>query len=105
MTENKNILALSYMVISTIAILILVGLLVKCKKESFCACRHMTSKRCPNPHVLTDLYNSGKLTEFTDFAKIQQANPVWKQIMPSDIFSKQMDDYYKKHPHKGCNNV
>jgi hypothetical protein len=110
MMDNKNILTLSYIVISAIAIVFLIALLVKCKKESFCACRHMTSKRCPNPHVLTDLYNSGKLTEFTDFAKIQQANPKWKQIMPDDIFNEQMQDYYKKQAKdckecKSCNNV
>ena len=105
MLPDKNILTLSYIVISSIVIAILIVLLLKCKKESFCACRNMTSKRCPNPEVLTNLYNSGKLTEYTDFAKIQQANPYWKEIMPDQMFNNQMKDKYKNIPKKGCNNV
>ena len=105
MIDNKNILTLSYIVISIIVISVLIVMLLKCKKESFCACRNMTSKRCPSPEVLTNLYNSGKLTEFTNFAKIQEANPKWKQIMPDDIFNHQMQNYYKTHPSKGCNKI
>ena len=56
------------------------------QKESFCACRNMTDKRCPDPNVLNQLYTSGKLTEFTDFAKIQKENPAWKTDMPYDRF-------------------
>jgi hypothetical protein len=51
----------------------------------------MTSKKCPSPEVLTNLYNSGKLTEYTDRVKFQKEYPPhWKNIMPDDIFEAQM---------------
>lgn len=92
MALNTNILSITYIITSLIVIVILIVMISKCKKEPFCACRHMTSKRCPNPEVLTNLYNNGILTENTNFAKIQQGNPRWKTIMPDDIFEEQMKD-------------
>ena len=91
-----------YIVLSITAIVILVYLYVNKCREPFCACRHEGDKRCPDPKVLTDLYNSGKLTEYTDFAKISRGAPE-KMIMPEDRFAKQNygkdpmvnpDDYY-----------
>jgi len=75
----------------TLLILLFVCLLRK-KPENFCSCRHETKKICPDPKVLTDLYNSGKLTEFTDFEAIRNkygggANN-WKITMPEDEFAK-----------------
>jgi hypothetical protein len=91
MTFHKNLLSNTYHIISTIAIIVLVVLLVRCKKENFCACRNMTSKKCPSPELLTNLYNSGKLTEYTDRDKFQKEYPPhWKNIMPDDIFEAQM---------------
>jgi hypothetical protein len=91
MTFHKNLLSNTYHVISTIAIIVLVVLLVRCKKENFCTCRNMTSKKCPSPEVLTNLYNSNKLTEYTDLNKFQKEYPTqWKNIMPDDIFEAQM---------------
>jgi hypothetical protein len=47
----------------------------------------MINKICPDPAVLTGLYDSGKLTENTNFAKIQQNhNSNWKTVMPEDEF-------------------
>ena len=99
---NKNILSISYFIISMIVIIVLIIFLIRCKKESFCACRNMTSKRCPDPSVLTSLYNSGKLTEFTDFAKIQKSNPKWKQVMPDDIFNEQQMRERQENNNNSC---
>jgi hypothetical protein len=99
-------LSITYIVGSILVIIILIIMLNNCKHENFCACRNMTSKRCPNPEVLTNLYNDGKLTEFTNFAKIQENNPYWKTIMPDDIFEKQMKDKWSllnKNYEKKCN--
>lgn len=92
MALDANTLSITYIITSLIVIVILIFMINNCKKEPFCACRNMTSKRCPNPEVLTTLYNDGVLTENTNFAKIQQSNPYWKTIMPDDIFAKQMKD-------------
>ena len=92
MVLNTNTLSMAYIIISIIVIVVLIFMINNCKKEHFCACRNMISKRCPNPEVLTTLYNNGVLTENTNFAKIQQSNPYWKTIMPDDIFAKQMKD-------------
>ena len=81
-------------IIGIIGIVVLIWTYNKCtskcpvcsQKESFCACRNMADKRCPDPNVLNQLYTSGKLTEFTDFAKIQKENPAWKTDMPYDRF-------------------
>jgi hypothetical protein len=43
--------------------------------ESFCTCQGMSSKRCPDPEILQDLYNTGKLTEYSDLAGAQ--SPQW----------------------------
>jgi uncharacterized membrane protein len=85
MAVNKNILSIVYVFISIIVIIVLIYLLLNCKKhESFCSCRQMTNKICPDPKVLTSLYNSGELTESTDFMKFW--NPEPKVIMPDDEF-------------------
>ena len=92
MAIDTNTLSVTYIIGSLIVIVFLIVMINNCKKETFCACRNMTSKRCPNPEVLTTLYNDGVLTENTNFAKIQQSNPSWKTIMPDDIFALQMKD-------------
>jgi hypothetical protein len=84
---NQNIGFLIYIIASLIAITILSYLYIAKKPSSdpFCSCRNMTNKICPDPKVLTKLYNSGKLTEFTNFAKIQSDNKDnWKVPMPED---------------------
>ena len=62
------------------------------KNEPFCNCFPIRDKRCPDPKVLTDLYNSGKLTEFTDFAKIEGSPAPWKIAMPDDYFHEEQKD-------------
>ena len=57
--------------------------------ETFCTCQDMVDKKCPDLNNLHQLYSSGKLTEFTDFAKIQKENPAWKTDMPYDKFIQQ----------------
>ena len=49
-----------------------------CSKDNFCTCQGMGNKVCPNTKLLKDLYNSGKLTEYSDFAKMQ-GTPKWRQ--------------------------
>ena len=91
-----EILTISYVMISAFVIIVLVNALSKCKKENFCTCRNMTSKRCPDPEVLTTLYNTNKLTEYTDRDKFQKEFPPhWKNIMPNDIFTAQMQNRWK----------
>ena len=54
-------------------------------KDHFCNCYGMqTSKRCPDPKVLLDLYNKGILTEYTNLAVIPS---VYKDPMPYDHWS------------------
>jgi hypothetical protein len=72
---------------SFIAITILSYLCFRKSSEGFCNCFPIRDKRCPDPKVLTDLYNSGELTEFTDFSKKEGSPPGWKIAMPEDMFS------------------
>jgi len=53
-------------------------------KESFCTCQGAVSKYCPNPKVLTDLYEDGTLTENSKLIK----GNTWESPMPYDSFSK-----------------
>jgi len=62
------------------------------KNEPFCNCFPIRDKRCPDPKVLTDLYNSGKLTEFTDFAQMEGSPAPWKIAMPDDYFNEEEKD-------------
>jgi hypothetical protein len=75
-----------YVLLSLLAITILTYLNFKKSTESFCNCLPIRDKRCPDPGVLTDLYNSGKLTEFTDFAKKEGSPAPWKIAMPQDVY-------------------
>ena len=90
--NNNTKISLIYVFGAITVIILLIAGVVYFKKENFCSCRNMTQKKCPSPENLTNLYNSGKLTEFTDFAKLQKINPRWKSIMPDDIFEAQMKD-------------
>lgn len=91
MIDNKNVISYMYIIVSLFAIAILSYLYInKTNTESFCSCRNMTNKICPDPKVLTKLYESGKLTEFTDFADIQKGKNNWKTlVMPDDEFASQ----------------
>ena len=87
------------MKLSTVYVILSLGLIsyllfVNFRKsfESFCNCFPIRDKRCPDPKVLTDLYNSGKLTEFTDFAKIEGSPAPWKIAMPDDYFHEEQKD-------------
>ena len=62
------------------------------KNEPFCNCFPIRDKRCPDPKVLTDLYNSGKLTEFTNFAELEGSPAPWKIAMPDDYFHEEQKD-------------
>ena len=62
------------------------------KNEPFCNCFPIRDKRCPDPKVLTDLYNSGKLTEFTNFAELEGSPAPWKIAMPDDYFQEEQKD-------------
>ena len=85
MAVNKNMISIVYVFISIIVIIILIFLLANCKKnEHFCSCRNMTNKICPDPKLLTSLYEKGLLTENTDLKKF--GKPTWKTIMPDDQF-------------------
>lgn len=93
MVAKDTSFSLTFVIVSIVVIVILSVLLYMCKKnggDTFCACRNMTDKRCPNPFVLTDLYNSNKLTEFSNFAEAQKLHPYWKMVMPNDIFEAEM---------------
>ena len=92
MVLNKNCnIPYLYIIISMAVIAILTYLYItkKCSdSEPFCSCRNMINKICPDPKVLTNLYNTGKLTEFTDFAKIQSGKNNWRTtVMPEDEFA------------------
>lgn len=90
MVLDKNIMYTGYVVLSII-IVILIYLLINCKKnEKFCSCRQMTNKICPDPKVLTSLYESGELTENTDLTKF--GKPVWKTVMPDDEWFDQQNN-------------
>lgn len=75
-----------YVLLSLVAITILTYLNFNKSLESFCTCLPIRDKRCPDPAVLTKLYNSGELTEFTDFAKKEGSPVPWKIAMPQDVY-------------------
>jgi len=88
---------LIYVIITTIIVVIVSVVYIKQIKngddsENFCSCRNMTKKICPSPQELVNLYNSNKLTEYTDLAKIQSLDPTWKQVMPDDVYEQQVRD-------------
>jgi hypothetical protein len=83
---NSNNISFVYVLLSLTAIVILSYLYFNKSKESFCVCHPIRDKRCPSPGVLTDLYNSGELTEYTDFAKKEGSPVPWKVAMPEDLF-------------------
>ena len=90
---NFNILGIVYVVLSLIAIITLLILFLNCHKkesENFCACRHMTDKKCPSPQVLTDLYDKNILTENTVAQVLQQGGRRRTDIMPYDLWAKQL---------------
>ena len=76
-----------YVLASLTLIVVLTYLYFRKSLEGFCNCFPIRDKRCPDPKVLTDLYNSGKLTEFTDFSKKEGSPAPWKIAMPEDMFS------------------
>ena len=79
-------LGLIYVIVSLCVIGVLLYLYLTCKgHEPFCNCFPVVNKVCPNTKVLTDLYNTGRLTESTDLAKMQR--PGWKTVMPEDQFA------------------
>ena len=87
--DSKNTLSIAYVVVSIIAVAVLVFLLARCKKEeTFCSCRNMINRVCPNIQNQLDLYNSGQLTETTDLSKF--GKPGWKTIMPEDEYEMQL---------------
>ncbi len=89
-----NIAMIAYVVISLVAIGVLAGLYMKCKKkeDGFCNCTGIGNRVCPNLPLLHKMYNDGKLTEFTDRSK----NPRHWQEMGWDKFTP-----YKAGP-RGC---
>ena len=68
---HLNISTIVYVIISLCVIAVLIYFLVDCRKkcESFCICRGMDSKVCPNMELLHKEYDDGKLTEFTNFGE------------------------------------
>ena len=94
-------ISLVYVSFSLIAILILIYLLYNCNQshkgqEKFCSCRRMTQAVCPDTYNQTALYESGKLTENSNLAKMQKQawaqdnEKKWPIVMPEDIFEKQL---------------
>ena len=87
-TKHKGLLYLVFLILLSI-----IGYFVFLNngKEKFFSCRHETTKICPDPKVLTDLYNSNKLTEYTDFENIRNkfggGSNTWKVTMPEDEFA------------------
>lgn len=82
-------LSTAYVIVSLGVIGYLLYLNFKKSCESFCNCFPIIDKRCPDPKVLTSLYNSGKLTEYTDLAKVEGTPAPWKTSMPEDAFVEQ----------------
>ena len=75
-----KILTIIYVVLSLVAIAVLTYFLVTCmNKEKFCNCFKAKNSVCPNRELLQKLYEDGSLTEYTDFAAIQNAlgGPKW----------------------------
>ena len=83
---NSNNISFIYVLLSLVVITILTYLYFKKSSENFCNCLPIRDKRCPNLKVLSDLYNSGKLTEFTDFAKKEGSPAPWKIAMPQEVY-------------------
>ena len=88
MIDINNIDTLQNIIIILIGLLlgsIIMNVQYACSdnKETFCTCQEAVTKRCPSPEVLTDLYNRGILTEYTDLV-----NNGWKSVMPYDNFEK-----------------
>ena len=86
-------LSVWYVALSLIVVIVLVVLLATLSKknEAFCQCRAEGQKVCPSTHVLTNLYNDGKLTENSPFAKWQREQtkklgPQYKEVEPYDFF-------------------
>lgn len=81
--KNERSLFYIYFAISLIVIITLISLLYKKQgNEGFCNCFGMQGpgeKTCPDPDLLKALYNSGQLTEFTDFNK--GTKPEWKNLL------------------------
>lgn len=88
---NSTNVSLVYVVSSLTLISFLLYLNFGKSKESFCNCFPIIDKRCPDPKVLTSLYNSGKLTEYTDLATIEGSPVPWKTAMPEDAFVEQQN--------------
>ena len=88
---NQPTISIAYVLISIIVIGVLIYLLATCKKESFCSCRNMINRVCPDPQNQINLYNSGQLTENTDLTKVAGGPPGWKTIQPYDIYIDQLE--------------
>ena len=82
-------LTTTYVILSLGVIGYLLYLNFKKSFETFCNCFPIIDKRCPDTGVLTSLYSSGKLTEYTDLAKIEGSPAPWKTSMPEDAFVQQ----------------
>ena len=85
MNSENNFYSI-YVVSSLALISYLLFLNFQKSREPFCNCFPIIDKRCPDPKVLTSLYNSGKLTEYTNLAKIEGTPVPWKTSMPEDAF-------------------
>jgi hypothetical protein len=85
---DKCSISFIYVIISLVIIAVLIYLYVTAKKsnETFCTCRNMANKYCPDPKILSDLYYEGILTESTDLNKIKNFNA--KLPMPDDQFAR-----------------
>ena len=91
--NNFNILAIVYIGLSLITIITLLILFLNCNKkksENFCACRHMTDKKCPSPQVLSDLYDRNILTENTVAQALNQRGKWKTYIMPDDRWAMEL---------------
>ena len=83
---NSNDISFIYIVLSILTITILSYLYFYKSREGFCTCHSIADKRCPDPKNLTNLYNSGKLTESTNFAAKEGTPAPWKIAMPQDRY-------------------
>ena len=98
MAANKNLTYIIYGLISVV-IIVLVYILTK-KRETFCSCRQMKNKVCTDSRELTSLYEQGRLTENTNFAKIQK--PVWKNVLSVDQYDEEIRQQPKKVTFDSC---
>jgi hypothetical protein len=86
MKENKNKLSIAFVIISFFIIIVLIYLLINCKKkDTFCTCRSPAQNVCPDRAELIDLYDKGILTENSDIRKMQ-GETAWKIDTPYDQF-------------------